>query len=610
MSHRRSILAVLIASAIASTAAAFGAMSFATSRYEASSAEGEIARIGDIVNRTVADRSWGQFATEAAALAQDIAQEAELRSAVGAGDAAAIGRFAPNAWRRNVVTSGAVPLLGVTLMRPDGVVLASHAATGPGVSQPAEISPRLAARQGNDRLQQIRHIWLANGEPRLTVIVPVGGLRLVGYLAVHVDPLHPLQGLDTRIGTSVDLKTLDATRSLARLTEYKLPPDALTRQARITVKGPDYRPLFIADLAWDISEASATMGRDRTWALALVTLVIGFIALATIASILVLLKRLAKAEADKALAESERLNRLEEEARQREATLAEEAEVAKRAELSALAESLDDTVKRVAYSVGVAASQIAAHAESMKVLAGRTSEEAVAAASASHQASANVQSVSAATEQLTAAIVEIGSQVARAGSMSGKAVEEAGRVSDKVTNLGSATSRIGEVINLISSIAAQTNLLALNATIEAARAGEAGRGFAVVANEVKQLAAQTAKATGDISAQIGAVQAATGEVVGAIEAITGTISEIAGIQSGIAGSIDEQQAATAEIARNAVEASAGATAIASSIDVVRGAADDSGAKARDLHQAAGSLDAEARELKQQVETFIARMRVA
>ncbi|WP_275586068.1 methyl-accepting chemotaxis protein, partial [Stenotrophomonas maltophilia] len=73
---------------------------------------------------------------------------------------------------------------------------------------------------------------------------------------------------------------------------------------------------------------------------------------------------------------------------------------------------------------------------------------------------------------------------------------------------------------MISSIAAQTNLLALNATIEAARAGEAGRGFAVVATEVKELASQTARATGEIAAQIGQIQGATGQAVGAIDTIT------------------------------------------------------------------------------------------
>ena len=68
--------------------------------------------------------------------------------------------------------------------------------------------------------------------------------------------------------------------------------------------------------------------------------------------------------------------------------------------------------------------------------------------------------------------------------------------------MSQAADSIGDVIKLINTIAGQTNLLALNATIEAARAGESGRGFAVVAQEVKMLAAQTTKATGDIGEQI------------------------------------------------------------------------------------------------------------
>jgi methyl-accepting chemotaxis protein len=66
--------------------------------------------------------------------------------------------------------------------------------------------------------------------------------------------------------------------------------------------------------------------------------------------------------------------------------------------------------------------------------------------------------------------------------------------------------RIGDVVELINNIAGQTNLLAFNATIEAARAGDAGRSFAVVASEVKALAEQTSKATGEISQQIAALQ--------------------------------------------------------------------------------------------------------
>src|SRR3546814_15729718 len=97
-------------------------------------------------------------------------------------------------------------------------------------------------------------------------------------------------------------------------------------------------------------------------------------------------------------------------------------------------------------------------------------------------------------------------QVTQSNRISGRAVEQADHTNARVEGLAAAAQRIGEVVNLISDIAEQTNLLALNATIEAARAGEAGKGFAVVASEVKNLATQTAKATGQIGKQIGAMQ--------------------------------------------------------------------------------------------------------
>ena len=106
-------------------------------------------------------------------------------------------------------------------------------------------------------------------------------------------------------------------------------------------------------------------------------------------------------------------------------------------------------------------------------------------------------------------------------------------------------------------MAQQTNLLALNATIEAARAGEAGKGFAVVAQEVKALAAQTAKATEEISTQIASMQSATQELVVAIKDISGTINRISDIAATIAAAVEEQGAATQEISRNVQEAATG-----------------------------------------------------
>ncbi|TYC61906.1 hypothetical protein FMN50_06500 [Rhodobacterales bacterium] len=114
-------------------------------------------------------------------------------------------------------------------------------------------------------------------------------------------------------------------------------------------------------------------------------------------------------------------------------------------------------------------------------------------ASASEQASVNVQTVASATEELSATIGEVSGQVVHSAKTASEAESKARHTNQQISGLANVAEDIGEVIALISTIAEQTNLLALNATIEAARAGEAGKGFAVVAAKVKELAARPPK---------------------------------------------------------------------------------------------------------------------
>src|SRR5207237_5066654 len=139
-----------------------------------------------------------------------------------------------------------------------------------------------------------------------------------------------------------------------------------------------------------------------------------------------------------------------------------------------------------------------------------------------------------------------------------KAANDGQRTNQAVQGLAAAADKIGEVINLINNIASQTNLLALNATIEAARAGEAGRGFAVVASEVKTLASQTAKATEEIAAQIGAIQGSTADAVDAIRSIGEVMGDITRFTTTIAAAVEQQSASTQTIAKSVHEAANGA----------------------------------------------------
>ncbi len=163
---------------------------------------------------------------------------------------------------------------------------------------------------------------------------------------------------------------------------------------------------------------------------------------------------------------------------------------------------------------------------------------------ATEEASTNVKTVAAASEELASSVNEISRQVAQSASIAHKAVAEADRTNDTIQGLLKDAVSIGDVVQLINEIASQTNLLALNATIEAARAGEAGRGFAVVAAEVKSLAEQTSKATGQIGAQVNSIQASTSDAVDAIKGISTTINEINEIAAAIASAVEEQASAS------------------------------------------------------------------
>src|ERR1035441_9862984 len=180
-------------------------------------------------------------------------------------------------------------------------------------------------------------------------------------------------------------------------------------------------------------------------------------------------------------------------------------------------------------------------------------DETVRAAEGSH---AMNQAAGQLSDQVIRAITEISEQVRRGSGLGREAVVRANASRATIDALARAANQIGNIVTVINDIASQTNLLALNATIEAARAGEAGRGFSVVASEVKMLATQTGKSTGQLGARVAEIQATTREVVAALSNVAEAIDQLSDVTVSVSAAIEPQRNAAENFAARARETSA------------------------------------------------------
>lgn len=272
-------------------------------------------------------------------------------------------------------------------------------------------------------------------------------------------------------------------------------------------------------------------------------------------------------------------------------------------EIEAFRSTAQETAGRVGGSVGA----ITAAADNLSAIADDTLGRARQATAESQEVAKTVRSFAAGVQDLVGSIDAIGERMRRASDTVERSSADTAAARERMSDLSALTADIGAVVDLIRSIAAQTNLLALNATIEAARAGEAGRGFAVVAAEVKDLAVQTAEATGRIGRTIGTVQGAVSDMAGSIEAIAGQMTALDLVARDVAVSLEHQTTVTGSISDRARAAAGLAAGSSAAMQQVLTMADRTRQASDAFRASAAEVDATSADLTRQVTTLLGRI---
>jgi len=219
----------------------------------------------------------------------------------------------------------------------------------------------------------------------------------------------------------------------------------------------------------------------------------------------------------------------------------------------------------------------------------QSEERSNLAEQAAGRTSTNVQTIASSAEEMAASVREIAASMTKSQDATDGAVGQVASAGEATRRLSEAASAMGGIVGLIQTIAGQINLLALNATIESARAGEAGKGFAVVANEVKNLANQAARATGQISREIEGVQGIANEVVGALEHIRDSIAQVRDHVSSTAAAVEEQSAVTRDMSSTMQRASVEVDEISGNICAIVSAVTQAGGLVAKTKEAAQVL---------------------